>query len=1147
MEIKDWLKQNNISFCFTSENIFTIRDIGSFYYEESDENVFDNEFNFLLDTDTGTDFIAYKFGGKYYYIKKDETKVESFKQLKYLGKAHSEEQSNYVNLSIHGSYEILNGSGLYKDYCKKAKFLGHETLGICEYNSLAGTAAFQMACREYNIQPVTGMTAKLRLGDNLYRDIKVYAKSEKGWRSLLRISSCIHIFNDGQFVTLEQLEQYKTDVLCIIGVDFDFDYLDKIKCIFEDVYCYIDPVEFKSQKKELEHLQQTKKYFDSYVDLVKPVVICDTFYIDKDHSHVKKLLNEIGNINFQNESNNQHYKTIDEIYSFKKLFSSPAQLKIFKEAISNTFEISDKCCGFKIDMKTMHLPKYYFKESETGYKDTEELFLSLIEKGFDKLVKGKVEDEQVYRDRIDSEVDVIRRGGFIDYFLILWDVIHYCTENNILTGVGRGSAGGSLVSYLLELIHLNPIKYDLLFERFLNEGRFDSVPDIDCDFETLRRDEVKRYMETRFGVNSVATIGAYTTVKVKSGLKDIGRALGYDHKTINIITSLLGDDMEGNGDDIIHLFKAAQVNPSLKKFVTENVDLINTVAIILRVQRAQSVHPSGVIILPSFDAEGNKMEIYDWVPVRRTPDGVLITDWECAYVDIHKFVKEDILGVAVLDKWAYTLKLIEEHTGVKLNIHKDIPIDDAETFRMFSIGFNEDVFQFSSDPIKKFSTQAKPETIEHLIAMNALYRPGPIDSLAHVDFCKIKNGEKEPEIDTGMEQFTGYTYGLWVYQEQLMLAYRHITGCSLKVTDDFRKIIAKFSHYIRLGMTLAEGDVYYQAFIDGYKEKYGVTQEYADMVWAKLIAFMGYGFNRSHATAYAISAYYCQYLKVHYPLQFWTTALHFSKEEELHKRISEINRSGQNIQLSPPDVNYSDYKIYADPNTNKIYWSFQKVKFCGSTSIDVIIQEREKNGKFYSFEEFIKRTPKKSVNKRTITYMIVAGCFDEIENIENVEDRIKLIYKHASIAKHPVEDIYKTAIVKNDYWWLIKQKEACGFGYIKYDKILNKNGFKGRYYNEIEFALPSSKGKDVNFAGVVIFVNKKKTKRGDVFAEIKCEVNSEVVFITVWPEQYEEYSDLINTSLDKIILVSGTIDFNKYKNQNVLMCNENTKMQTFEL
>lgn len=1148
MEIKNWLEQNNIKFSFENENDFTIDGVGLFHYiGETDENIFDEHFCFVIDTEYECDYLVYKFGGNYFYIKQGETEDVKLKMLKYIGSVNKKTEIDYVNLGIRGSYELLNGSGLYADYCKKAKFLNHKFLGISERNTLAGTITFQTACKEAEIKPIFGITVNLALTAQIYRDVKFYAISEKGWRSILRMNACINVFNETQCLTFEQLEQYSTDVICVVGVDFDFSFLNKfIKLFGDNLYCSFDVCEFKSDRKEIEHLEQIKRYFDAGTKIIKPVLICDTFYIDKDYAHVKKMLNTVGNIQFQFESDSQHYKTADEIFAFTRLFSQKKYETIFKNAIKNTQVIADKCCEFSIDTQSMKLPKYIFKEGEEQYKDSTELFMAMIYKGFDKLIKNKVENEQVYLDMIKTEVDVIAAGGFIDYFLVLWDIIYYCDQNNILTGVGRGSAGGSLVAYLLGITHLDPIKYNLLFERFLNEGRFDAVPDIDCDFEGLKRDDVKRYMENRFGIHQVASIGSYTTIKVKSGLKDIGRAMGYDHSEINIITSFLGDDMEGTGDDITQLFKAAQINSTLKSFVKENVELVNTVMILLKNHRAGSIHASGVLITPKTDAQGNQMEIYDWLPVKKM-NGVLVTEWEGVYLDKCKFVKEDILGIAQLDKWSYTLKLIEEHTGRKINIHLDIPVDDDETYRMFSIGYNDDVFQFGSDMQKQYSIQVQPDNMEHLIAMNALYRPGPMESNAHVDFCKIKHGEKEPEIDIGMDDITGYTYGLWVYQEQLMLAYKMLTNCSAHETDAFRKMTAKFGHYRKLGMTVAEADKYYDNFINAYKRKFHVSKEYADSVWDKIIAFISYGFNRSHAVAYAITGYYCQYLKVHYPLQFWTTALHFSKEEELHKRISEIYRSGQNIELLPPDVNYSNHMFYADPATNKIYWSFQKVKYCGATSIDVILADREANGNYYSFEEFYKRVPKKNVNKRTITYMILAGCFDSIENIKSVEERLSLIYKLAEFSKSQVDEVYKTAVVRNDYWWLIQQKEVCGFGYIKYDKILRKNGFQGQYLNEIEFALPSAKGKKVMFAGIVIYINKKKTRKGEVFAELKCEVNSEIVFVTIWPDKYETYKPIINQSEKSIILISGEVEYNKYKNQNTLMSNEQTKISTFKI
>ena len=1145
MNLKTWLEQNNIAHNFENDYIVNIDEFGTCQYIGESDKIFDSEFNLIIDFEPTTEYLIYSFGNNFFYVKSDETQKVELQILKWVGRCSKKSVIDYAHLGVRASYELLNGSGLYSDYVKKAKYLKHSHLGICEYNTLAGVLVFQSACKDGDIKPIIGETVSLKLDTNVYRDIKLYVTSDKGWRNLLRIHSTINVFNEERHISIEQLNKFSEDIVCILGNDFDFKFLSDLK--FKNLYYQIDTVEYRSDKKDLEHLQNIKNYFENYSDKIKPVLIHDSFYIDKDFAKVKKLLNAVGNVKFQNESLNQHYKNIDEILEFEKLIKTNKYKQIFNESIANTYKIVELCENFEIDTKAMKLPAYNLKESEKHYKDSEELFHAMIEDGFQRKIAGKVEDEQVYRDRIAEEVRVIKAGGFVDYFLILWDVMIYCVDNDILTGIGRGSAGGSLVSYLLEIIHLDPIKYNLLFERFLNEGRFNSVPDIDCDFEGLRRDDVKRYMESRFGIHSVASIGSYTTIKVKSGLKDIGRALGYDHKEINFITSMLNkDSMDGGaGEDIMHFFKACQVNDKIKAFAKKNVDLINTIMILLRNHRASSVHASGVLVVPHHDSEGNEMEIYDWLPVRKTEDGILITEWEGIYIDKAKFVKEDILGIAQLDKWSYTLKLIEQHTGKKINVHKDIPIDDEETYRMFSIGFNDDVFQFGSDAQKSYSIEVQPENIEHLIAMNALYRPGPMESNAHVDFYKIKRGDKEPDIDTGMEDITGPTYGLWVYQEQIMQAYRMITDITLAETDQFRKFVVKVKWYKHL--FASEYERYHSMFINGYQKKCGVTEEYAQNVWDKIVAFATYGFNRSHAAAYALTGYYCQYLKVHYPLQFWTTSLEFSTEKDIHKRISEINRSHQNIELMPPSANKSEHKFYSDPNTGKIYWSFTKIKYCGSKAIEIIIEDREKNGEYYSLEEFISRVPKRNVNKRTVQYMIMAGAFDEMENIETPVDRIKLIKEHARISGHSVADEYKQEQAKHDFWWLVKQREACGFGYIKFDKLLRRNRIRGKYLTELEFIQSNNSGRDVAFGGIVQFINKKRTRRGDDFAELKCEVNNEIIFVTVWPEQYEKYQDIINSSLNKIILLTGTVDYNSWKKANVLMTNHETELLTFEI
>jgi len=1146
-DLRNYLQEQLIDAQDFTENTFIINNVGKFLLFKS-QRIFDNEMNLLIQSiPDDIDFIAYQFGGVYYYTKADEIKDVSLKRLKYVGKAVRQRQENYTHLGLHGSYELLNGSGLYKEYAKKAKFLEHKSLALCEKNTLAGALNFQSAMLDAEIKPIFGEQITVKFSELIKRDIKIFAKNEKGWRNLLRIHSLVNVFNGDETITIEQLKEYADDVVIVLGTDFDWNFFDELDFI-KDKYFQLDIAEYKSPKKEIENLRAIRLYFNKYADKIDPVVISDSYYIDKDYAHIRQLLNKVGNLKFENRSDDRYYKSIDQIYEFAKIIKTEKFKKLFDIAVQNTNEIADKC-NFIIDTETMKLPEYQLTDDEAKkYKDSEELFYAVIEEGFERKIKGKVEDEQVYRDRLKYEIEVIKNGGFIDYFLILWDIMLYSKRDKILTGVGRGSAGSSLVSYLMDIIHLDPIKYNLLFERFLNPARYSSVPDIDCDFEGLRRDDVKRYMEERFGIHSVASIGSYTTIKVKSGLKDIGRVMDYDHKNINFITKHLGKVMEGDGADIMQLFKAAVNDKTIYDFVTKNVELINNVSIVIKNHRARSIHASGVIIVPHKDKYGNDVEIYDLLPVKKV-DGVLLTEWEGIYVDKGKFVKEDILGIAQLDKWSHTLNLIEKQLGEKINIHTDIPIDDPETYRMFSLGLNDDVFQFGSDAQKKYSKEVKPDNIEDLIAMNALYRPGPIESNAHLDFVKIKHGEKEPDIDIGMEDITGPTYGLWVYQEQLMLAYRKLTDCEVAETDAFRKFTAKFGHYRKMGMTLDEADKYYGKFIKGYQKKFGVTKEYANKVWDKIIAFVSYGFNRSHAVAYALTGYYCQYLKVHYPLQFWTTSLQFANDKEIHKRISEINRSGQTVELVPPSINKSRDGFYSDLETHKIYWSISSVKFAGSKAVDAIIEARQKEGEFFSLDDFMAAVPKKAVNKRVIEYLILSGAFDEMYDVYAPKERIEIMKELYKASNAKLKDEYLPTMnpaVKYDYWWLIKQRQACGYGYIHFDKLLRRNKFKGKYVNELDFQNSDVVGKDVVFGGIVEFINKKKTRAGEQFVELKCEVNNEIVFVTIWPDTYEEYKDIIDNSTKKIVLLNGTIDYNNFKKQNVLMTNDRTEIITLK-
>lgn len=652
--------------------------------------------------------------------------------------------------------------------------------------------------------------------------------------------------------------------------------------------------------------------------------------------------------------------------------------------------------------------------------------------------------------------------------------------------------------------------------------RKDALPDIDCDFESTRRDDVKRYIEQKYSLDNVCSIGTYNRMKSKSAIKDMARVEGADFASVNLITKEL---IEKPTDPLNwgQVFEQAQSNSKIKNFIKKYPRVFKFLKPILMQTRSSSVHPSAVVIVPKKDEEGNDMKIWDWMPVRKDPEkGVIISEWEGKYMDLAGFLKEDILGISQLDKFRYILDLIKKNRGEEIDFSK-IPMDDEKTYKYFQKGWNEDVFQFGTGGLKTYCTRVKPNNIEDLIAINALYRPGPMGSGAHEDFVKIREGSKKPAFDKGMKDVTINTAGLYIYQEQVMQG-MVVGGLSLVESDETRTAIKKFDK--------AKLDSFKDKFINGYNKITGNEKE-SEKVWDKMMAFSSYGFNKSHAAAYSVMGYWSQYFKVHYPLEFWTASLNFCNyEEETPNRISEIIKTKEDISVKPPDINKSEEKIICDPKNKSIYYSLISIKNVGEVASSVIINERRKNGDFYSLEEFLKRVDKSKVNKKVVTNLILAGAFDEtcFGFDSQVTDRIHILREYFEIIKQPLPEEFKTKEVRKELFWKVKQKELTGLGKIDYkkaaeDKGVSKNLLRD-YTDYSEYIKKPIHNKEIVLGGKVNAFQERMTKPykgvSKRFLSISFETNSETLNLSVWDDYLK-----INKNEEKI--------FNSKQNKSYLL------------
>lgn len=661
---------------------------------------------------------------------------------------------------------------------------------------------------------------------------------------------------------------------------------------------------------------------------------------------------------------------------------------------------------------------------------------------------------------------------------------------------------------------------------------FVDSPDIDCDFEPYGRDLVKDYLKNKYGHDYSCSVGTYTRMKLRTCIKDFAKVKGIPFDYANKVTKDIDDQIDYTWGDLIEYGSKSK---TLFKFIQENPEIVHMTKYSLLACKAESVHPSAVILVPKSSKEtGKEMNIYEWMPIKQI-DGLLVSEWEGKYTEAGLFLKEDILGLNQLSKFHNMLQLIEKDCGKKIDPNK-IPFDDKEVFRYFRKGWCEDIFQFGTNSLMNYCKQVKPTEFSDLVAMTALFRPGPIASGAHIDFADIKNGRKKPKFDYGVENITGETYSLLVYQEQMMSIIHQLGGLSLIDAENARKYIKKKKHK----ELAALGDRFIQGAIDN-----GCPPDEAKVIWDKMNAFSSYSFNKSHAVAYTFMSYWSQWFKVNYPLEFWTTSLQFAAEADIPYRIAEMKKTGVEIEIRQPDINYSGNNFTCDSENNRIFYSLQKIKGVGDVAVQHIVETRNKGGQFFDLEEFLSRVPSK-VNKTAVKCLIVAGAFDLIEEIKQPRDRRKLLEHYlVDIKGGEMMKEYETEEAKiSNSFWILEQKRLIGFGDVDYLSILPNKRMKRLFVSASDFAV-SKEETEVCVAGNLLSFTERDIKTGKM-CNIQVSSSDEIIPCTLWPDAYEPILKSVGGNMldikGKVICISGTIRKDKYRNAKTLYSNNMTKM-----
>lgn len=671
-------------------------------------------------------------------------------------------------------------------------------------------------------------------------------------------------------------------------------------------------------------------------------------------------------------------------------------------------------------------------------------------------------------------------------------------------------------------------------------ARQDSMPDVDADFPVAFRDTVKEYMSKRYGVNHVCSVGTYTRMKLKTCLKDFGKVMGVPFAVMNKLTKDIDDQIEYTWGD---LFNYAATSRELFRFVQDHPELVHMTKYALTQCKTSSIHPSAVIVVPQEDEDGNPIDLFGWMPMKKMGD-VLVSEWEGKYIDKSGFLKEDILGLNQLDKFSSIIKLIAKNRREQIDVNT-IPFNDEEVYRYFQRGWCEDVFQFGAMGLMNYCREAKPHSLDDLIAMTALFRPGPMDVKAHETFVDIKNGRKKPKFDPGMEDITRDTYSLYTYQEQIMKA-MVVGGLTPIESDECRTYIKKKNH-----TALAQ---FKEKFVNGYSnliKSKGVAEkraiEQASEVWEKMLAFASYGFNKSHAVAYTMMSYWSQWFKVNYPLEFWTTSLQYaSKEADIPYRLVEMKKTGVDIEVRPPDINFSGETFTCDPKTNRIFFSLGKVKGVGERALTLLKAMKDEHGEVFSFEDFITSAPK-GINRTVVLRLIMAGAFDLVEDIRNPRQRLDIVKQYLERRGEPLSDEFTSPDVHTNAWWVFKQRELTGYGEVDYERMMNEYGLGKRmvrlYVTAAEFER-KHEGDEVCIVGRVNNVFERQTKGGDSYGVLQVEVNDLIIQITLWPDFWLHQPENEATLLNRIVAVSGRVNY--FAGKKTVQSSQSTRLEILQ-
>ena len=1070
---------------------------------------------------------------------------------------------NFTHLHVHTEYSLLDGSNKIKEYVDRVKALGMDSAAITDHGVMYGVIDFYRAARAAGINPILGCEVYVApgsrfdresgSGDDRYYHLVLLAENNQGYSNLMKIVSkgFVEGFYYKPRVDLSLLEKYHEGIIalsaCLAGEVARFltrgMYEDAKKAAlrYQDIFgkgnFFLELQDHGIPEQQNVNQQLLKMHRETGIELVATNDVHYTLAEDAQPHDVllclqtgKKLADED---RMRYEGGQYYVKSPEEM---ERLFPYAP------EALENTHKIAQRC-HVEIEFGVTKLPKFDVPEGYTSWEYLNELCFRGLEERYQPVTEE-------LKERLNYELSTIRNMGYVDYFLIVWDFIKYARDHDIMVGPGRGSAAGSLVAYTLGITQLDPIRYDLLFERFLNPERV-SMPDIDVDFCFERRQEVIDYVRRKYGDDCVVQIVTFGTLAARGVIRDVGRVMDLPYAQVDTIAKMIPQELN------ITIDKALQMNPELKKVYEDQKeihDLIDTAKRLEGLPRHTSMHAAGVVI--------SQKDVSEYVPLSRASDGSIVTQFTMTTLEELGLLKMDFLGLRTLTVIQNAVHLIEQDAGVKLDM-QHIDYNDKKVLDSLGTGRSDGVFQLESAGMKNFMKELKPQSLEDVIAGISLYRPGPMDFIPQ--YIRGKNRPDTIKYDCPqLESILKPTYGCIVYQEQVMQIVRNLAGYTLGRSDLVRRAMSK--------KKAAVMEKERQNFVYGNEEEgvpgciaNGISEQTANKIYDDMIDFAKYAFNKSHAAAYAVVSYQTAFLKYYYPVEFMAALM--TSVIEMPTKVAEYIQvcRQMNIKILPPDVNRGAYGFSVD--NGAIRYGLSAIKSVGRPVINALVEEREANGEYRSLKDFIERLTG-TVNKRAIENFIKAGALDCLEGnrrqkmlvygqiVDSIAQEKKNSFagqmslfdlvsdeekKEYEIRMPDVEEYDKEMI-------LAFEKDVLGI-YLsghpleRYRNIMEKmiSAKTTDFQPDEESGIPKVyDGQKVIIGGMITEKTIKYTRNNKVMAFLTVEDLLGTVEIVVFPRDYEKWQSMLNE--DARVFVQGRVNAEDDKPSKLIL----EKVRAFE-